>query len=177
MYAHGFAGLPVPVGTCTIAPSVPDTQYKPGACREQHGNQVQLSCFRKHPARDIEQGECSMEYKEKNIENGWPHMVKYKSFCCRSLHPLHKRETNVPVARYTARNEPVQHTAAELISTSSCTVMQFISFLHPSCTLSRAGAKTTPDEATAPIVRRLSALGCITGSKAGIVRRLPGPHP
>ena len=48
--AHGFSYLPVPVGTGTITPAVPDAQYKPGCGSEQYGKQVPFSCFTKGPA-------------------------------------------------------------------------------------------------------------------------------
>jgi hypothetical protein len=65
----------MPVGTGAITPAIPYTKYKPGTCSEQHGDQVQLSCFGKDPANDIKKREYRMEYKEKDIEEGGPHIL------------------------------------------------------------------------------------------------------
>lgn len=73
---HGLSYLPVPVGAGTIAPAVPDTQYKPGGSCKQDGKQVPLSCFTIGPAAYIEKSEGGMEYKEENIEEGQPHGYK-----------------------------------------------------------------------------------------------------
>ncbi len=73
LQSHGFPDLPVPVGADTIAPAIPGAENKPGCCREQHRQQVSLSCFMKSPPGHIEQGEHGMKNKEKNIQNSVSH--------------------------------------------------------------------------------------------------------
>ena len=73
MISQCFSNLPVPVGTNTITPAKPDTEYEPGESREQHGDQMPFPCFGKGPAADIEQGEDRMEYEEEDIEKMIPH--------------------------------------------------------------------------------------------------------
>jgi len=75
MITQCFSRIPVPVGTGTIAPAIPDTQYKPGKSSKQYGYQMQLSCFRKSPAHYIEQCECCMKNKEEYIEELVPHIL------------------------------------------------------------------------------------------------------
>ena len=76
MKAQRFPYLPVPVCTQAISPAIPDTKDKPRKSCKQHGNQVQLSCFRKNPAGDIKQSKYCMKGKEKNIENLEPHLFR-----------------------------------------------------------------------------------------------------
>lgn len=73
MVAQRFPHIPMPVGAEAIAPTIPDTQHKPGARCEQHGDQVKLSCFGKYPAHDIENREGRMKDEEKGIKEGIPH--------------------------------------------------------------------------------------------------------
>lgn len=75
MITQCFPCLPVPVRTGTVAPAIPDAQYKPGKSREQHSDQMQLSCFRKYPAHDIKYREYCMEDEEEDIEKGVPHKI------------------------------------------------------------------------------------------------------
>lgn len=76
MNTHGFSYLPVPVGTGTISPSIPDTKNKPGSSSQQQSKQMPFPGFPKSPARDIEQGKSSMENYKENIEEREPHHPK-----------------------------------------------------------------------------------------------------
>ena len=90
MQSHGFPYLPVPVGTQTITPALPDAQHKPGKSSQQHSDQMPSSCVRKCPANDIEYGECCMKDEEENIEEGVSHFYTGKlskdrvdlKYCC-----------------------------------------------------------------------------------------------
>ena len=75
MITQCFSRFPVPVGAGTIAPAIPDTQYKPGKSSKQYGYQMQLSCFGKGPAHYIEQCKRCMKNKEEDIEELVPHIV------------------------------------------------------------------------------------------------------
>ena len=68
-----FSDLPVPVGAKTIAPAIPDAEYKPGKSSEQHRDQMQFSCLWKCPANNIEQRKYCVKDKEKDIEKLVPH--------------------------------------------------------------------------------------------------------
>ena len=81
MITQCFPRFPVPVGAGTIAPAIPDTQYKPGKSSKQYSCQVQLSCFGKSPAHHIEQCKCRMKNKEEDIEELVPHNVKVNKDC------------------------------------------------------------------------------------------------
>jgi hypothetical protein len=59
---------PMPVGTETISPPIPYSKNKPGKCRERNGDQMDFSCFRKHPSHHIKNRKYGMEYKEENIQ-------------------------------------------------------------------------------------------------------------
>lgn len=65
---QSFSDLPVPVGTETISPAIPNAKYKPGKSSEQHRDQMQFPCFWKCPANNIEQRKYCMKDKEKDIE-------------------------------------------------------------------------------------------------------------
>jgi len=67
---HCLPYLPVPVGTGTVTPSIPDTKDKPGSSCEQYGKQVPFPGFTKSPARNIEQGKRSMKNNKEYIEKG-----------------------------------------------------------------------------------------------------------
>lgn len=69
--------FPVPVGTEAIAPSIPDTQYKPGKSGEQKREQVPFPRFWKDPAECIEQYEQAVEEEEKNIEQPVDHNRRF----------------------------------------------------------------------------------------------------
>ena len=80
---HGLSDLPVPVGTGTVAPTIPDTKDKPGSCCQQQSKQMPFSGFPESPACHIKQGKCCMKNNKENIEKGQPHRTKLKEVLIR----------------------------------------------------------------------------------------------
>jgi len=67
MISQSFSHLPVPVGTGTIADSIPNSQNKPGKSGYDQCDEIGQSGFLPYPAYSIKQGESRMKYKEENI--------------------------------------------------------------------------------------------------------------
>jgi hypothetical protein len=70
----------MPVGTKTIPPAIPDTQYKPGKGGERKRNQVNFPRYSENPAYHIKKSNCGVKYKKENIEELVPHPLKLKRF-------------------------------------------------------------------------------------------------
>ena len=74
MEAQMLSYLPVPIGAKTIAPAIPNAKNKPGKTSKKERDQIQLPCFVKHPSCDIEECKQGVKDKEKNVQEGIPHI-------------------------------------------------------------------------------------------------------
>ena len=73
-----FSYFPMPVGTNTIAPAVPNAKHKPGEGSEGKCDQMNFSCLSKNPPHHIEYSKCCVKNKEENIQELVQHLVNIK---------------------------------------------------------------------------------------------------
>ena len=67
MIPKKFTYVPMPVGTHTIAPTIPNTKNEPRTCGKWEYNEIGESPSWDHPPKKIEQDNKGMKSKKENI--------------------------------------------------------------------------------------------------------------